>query len=290
MKITYPVGGSWPMVIEDVDVRTCSDDLIQEIGYNIADKALVVIKKQNLSVEDEIAFVSRFGNPDRYPYDKKLLSTNPWFASTKRDHPAMSSVTGALDANGNPGLHGMKEDLDWHCGQPWNPERPDIVYLYACYGSVGSRTTYVNSMLSYNDLSEEWKNRIADITLRPTSDMSRYSESGKIFEGYVNQVENPNYHPPVVYTNKTGHQCIFLPFLQMEGLYNFAGTAQQEQEIIEYLKNHMLDEKYTYHHDWDDGDIVMHDNWTGLHKRWYFEHMDTRLLHRMQFDMETIKF
>jgi alpha-ketoglutarate-dependent taurine dioxygenase len=53
---------------------------------------------------------------------------------------------------------------------------------------------------------------------------------------------------------------------------------------------HLLNEKYAYHHDWEDGDIVMADQMSGMHKRWAFELMHERLLHRIGFNYDKIKF
>jgi alpha-ketoglutarate-dependent taurine dioxygenase len=183
-----------------------------------------------------------------------------------------------------PGLHGMDEELDWHCGSPALRARPDIVYLYSVEGSEGSRTTYVNSIESYNDLSDEWKERINDLRLIPTRGGDKYSAMFKTFGLGAVAVPATDYFPNVVHTNRAGKKCIYLPIFQMAGFVGFEDRKEEESEIYQYLKNHMLSEKYQYHHDWDDGDIIMWDNWTGLHKRWAFAQMSTRTLHRMEWN------
>jgi hypothetical protein len=50
--------------------------------------------------------------------------------------------------------------------------------------------------------------------------------------------------------------------------------------LVEYT----IQEKFCYHHDWDDGDITIGEQWLGVHKRWLFKGMSTRLLHRAVFD------
>ena len=56
-------------------------------------------------------------------------------------------------------------------------------------------------------------------------------------------------------------------------------------EEHEYLTNHILNEKYMYHHYWKDGDVVMSDQDITLHKRWYFSEMKDRLMWRMAHDV-----
>ena len=58
---------------------------------------------------------------------------------------------------------------------------------------------------------------------------------------------------------------------------------------MKYITNHVTQEKYQYHHEWQDGDVVISEQWLSIHKRWRFEEMDKRLLHRIAFDYDRIK-
>ena len=61
-------------------------------------------------------------------------------------------------------------------------------------------------------------------------------------------------------------------------------TEEESKVIMDPLIEHTTQEKYIYHHDWDDGDLVISEQWLGIHKRWKFEGMPNRLLHRAVFD------
>ena len=45
-----------------------------------------------------------------------------------------------------------------------------------------------------------------------------------------------------------------------------------------------------YHHDWQDGDVLLSEQWLGIHKRWKFEGIIERTLHRIESDFTHIKF
>jgi alpha-ketoglutarate-dependent taurine dioxygenase len=45
-----------------------------------------------------------------------------------------------------------------------------------------------------------------------------------------------------------------------------------------------------YHHDWEDGDVVISEQYLSIHKRWEFEHMDKRVLHRLTMDMDKTNY
>ena len=60
--------------------------------------------------------------------------------------------------------------------------------------------------------------------------------------------------------------------------------AEQSKEIIDWLSEYTIQEKFCYHHDWEDGDVVITEQWLGIHKRWPFKEIEQRLLHRMAFE------
>lgn len=282
---------NWVAEVTDFSITTATDDEIQTIGNLIADATVVVIPRiLDVTPLDEHVFTGRFGEHDlfnevkaKYPkFYESIMSDYP-------EAPSIARVTGAPNDEGLPGLHGHDGDLDWHCNKPHMPNRMDVAYLRTVKGSVGSRTSWINGIMAYNDLSDEWKDKIKDITLRTTSSYGNYSEIGDVFGLTETVSEDFNYKPPLVSTNAKGHKSIHFPYLQMRGLVGVK-NQQEEDNIIAYIKNHMLQDKYVYHHDWQDGDIVLSDQWSGIHKRWAFTGMKTRLLHRIVHTYSKIRF
>jgi alpha-ketoglutarate-dependent taurine dioxygenase len=94
--------------------------------------------------------------------------------------------------------------------------------------------------------------------------------------------EFKGYQCNVVDTSPVGKKHLFFPFYNMHHLNNL--SREESKPVFLKLAKHMTQEKYCYHHDWDLGDIVISDNRLGLHKRWAFDHMTDRLLHRAMFD------
>ena len=56
-----------------------------------------------------------------------------------------------------------------------------IIYLYAVKGSKGSRTSYINAVDAWRDLSPEWKDMLGKLHIRPASLNDNYSIQGKVF-------------------------------------------------------------------------------------------------------------
>jgi alpha-ketoglutarate-dependent taurine dioxygenase len=192
-------------------------------------------------------------------------------------------VTGELDEHGNPGLFGHVSDLDWHCNKPAVPTRMPLVWLLGIKGTVGSKTSWNNNIMSYNDLDEAVKETIKDLKMVcgwKKGSYSDFSFSDKE-EDY-----NEHYTPNLVHTNEGRQTGLFFPFLQFR---NFVGMSIEDSRVLaEQLRDHILQEKYIYHHDWQDGDVVIAEQWLGIHKRWKFDGMPGRVLHRVTHDFANI--
>jgi alpha-ketoglutarate-dependent taurine dioxygenase len=82
------------------------------------------------------------------------------------------------------------------------------------------------------------------------------------------------------------HKGLFFPFYQ---IFEVAGwTENESKDLIEYLQNHILQEKYMWHLDWQDGDINVAEQILTIHKRWAFEAMDRRILWRIASGHENL--
>jgi alpha-ketoglutarate-dependent taurine dioxygenase len=280
MKIRLHENG-WTVLLEDFNFAEVTQAQVDQIAQFLSTNTLVVVKNQShLTVDDEIRICKMFGDietqkfPDMLPDNLKHL---PSMMVPGTDN-AIARVTGELDEHGQPGLFGHVSDLDWHCNRPAEPTRKPLVWLYSVKGSKGSRTSYTNNILSYNDLDDSEKEKVKDLKMVCGFRRGNYSE---IHFGKDEEF-NEFFTPSLVHTNEGNKTGLFFPFLQFR---NFVGMTEEESlEILYPLRDHILQEKYIYHHDWDDGDVVIAEQWLGIHKRWKFDGMPNRVLHRLTFD------
>jgi len=131
--------------------------------------------------------------------------------------------------------------------------------------------------VGYNDLDQTQKDFLSTLKIRAKKGIDhavhKAGTTGMVVDGY---------NPDVVYTNIAGKTGLFFPFLQIE---SFVGmTPAESQAIIKPLAEFTIQEKYCYHHDWQDGDLVISEQWLGIHKRWKFEGIEKRMVHRAVFD------
>jgi alpha-ketoglutarate-dependent taurine dioxygenase len=259
-------------VIVDEDLRTLSDEDIRECGRLTVENMAVVFKNQTLTPEDEMHFCSTIGRV-------------PTILSERSKHIALNEtilrVTGQKNEYGEEGLFGHRAALDWHANQTSNKNRMPLIWLYGAAGTVGSRTSWINNILSYEDLDQETKDEIQDIEIFCGYKNGSYSNSS-YFKEHINY-DNPI---KLVQVNKAGKTGLFFPFLQ---IFGFKDRSEDDfNRIMTKLREHVLLEKYAYHHDWQDGDVVLSEQWLSIHKRWEFENMEERVLHRIAFHYDKI--
>jgi alpha-ketoglutarate-dependent taurine dioxygenase len=160
-----------------------------------------------------------------------------------------------------------------------------MVWLHSTEGSKGSRTSYTNNSLSYNDLDKNLKQELENcyleiyVGLGLGADEVQHdiSELLKLGSKGISQ-----YTPPLIKVNKAGNKGIYFP---MYHVHKIKGVSEdRSKEIIELLKEFIVREEYVYHHDWEDGDILIADQEIGIHKRWPFKKMSERTLHRACLD------
>lgn len=272
----------WTGILEDFDFATATQEDINEIGKFLATNTLVVARGQgHLTVEDEVRIAHMFGNVENM---NSVADQEPWrHLIVPGSNNEALRVTGELDEHGNPGLFGHVSDLDWHCNKPAVPTRMPLVWLLGIKGTEGSKTSWNNNIMSYNDLDDEFRNEIKDLKMVCGWKKGSYSDFS-----FSDKEEdfNEHYTPSLVHTNQGRQTGLFFPFLQFR---NFVGMSIEDSRVLaEKLRDHILQEKYIYHHDWQDGDVVIAEQWLGIHKRWRFEGMPNRVLHRTTFDFANI--
>jgi len=259
----------WTAIIDDIDLNAATQEDINFIAKLVSRHTLVVVKKQNLTLEKELQILNMFKDPT--PLFKK---DDPNFIHTALDPDGIiCRVTAELNDHGRPGVGANPNDFDWHANLTWRKVRDPIIWLYGCKGTEGSSTSYNNNVLSYADLDIEIKNKIKDLKMIITGGARH---DGSKASSWADDEEW--FHPLVYKSPQTGVEGMYLPFLQIRG---FVGMPKDEsQELINFLGNYSIQEKYVYTHEWDDGDITISDQWHGIHKRYKFVSLEKRVMHR----------
>jgi taurine dioxygenase len=273
--IDYKLHENGWTILAEVDIKNCTQQDASDIQKLISTNTCVVIRNQSLTIEDELRFLKMFSNlKSLYPKNDPLF--NDFVLDIEKDPEGYIFRVTKEIRDGKIGMADWEEGFEWHSDSPEESDRSSILYLYGERGTQGSRTTWNNNILAYSELDDNIKNQLENLH-------SIYGNiSAPSAPDHIGVVYNTKWNPPLVHTTRSGTKGIYFSPFQLGKFVEL--TQEQSNNLKEKLSQHIFSNKYIYHHDWQDGDIVISDQWNGLHKRWPFDRMDVRVLHRAGVD------
>lgn len=289
----------WTVIVHDFDVKNATQEEADEIARLISSNIVVYINDSRLidvTPEDQVRFCEMIGNIRTL--DKTDIRSVSSAISEDEVGRKIQRVTAEKNEHGFPGLFGHKEDLDWHNNRPWDLKRKPLVWLKSVKGAEGSRTSWTNTIEAYKDMKEEFPDFIAELEekqYRVVCGWKDRSQGGHTtmytewagmeqFKPLIGKNRSEETAMPLIFTNEGGNKGFFLPYLQS---FNLAGLTDEESEpIMRKVWEYTMREKYLYHHDWaaGGGEVVIAEQWNSVHKRWEFDGMEGRVLHRLSMD------
>jgi taurine dioxygenase len=269
-------------VILDFDLKTATQQDINHIARLLNDSTLVVAKKQNLSLDDQLRITKMFKDPvfldpEFHPDSQSIVVPNT--------QGLFLRVGGVEDEYGVPGIAESVAEVIWHSDPHWPNLECMLLMIVANYGTANSMTSWCNTLLAYSELDQETKTLL--------DSLSAILLTGIDFNKDLEFVDNYGLSRPpssglnqtgikVIQSNLCGKKGLYFPFNQLHG---FEGMLEIDAKaLIKRISEHITQEKYCYHHSWDDGDIIFTDQRFGLHKRHRCENIKKRSLQRSVFN------
>jgi len=275
----------------DVDLKTISDEEIEEFGKIVADQLVVTVNTANCTLPPErLNYIAKkFGDPfggietKQSVYD--LVETKKKEGSlTRADLQVLKElrkirqgleqydgqiwVTGKKDQEGD--YLGMFADgeLDWHSDRQGTGNFCPCIGLMSVEGTIGTSTEFLQTADAYEKLSagdQKFLNELIAI--------HSYTP-GKIAPGLNKSQDNivrMNMCPidlsevPVSCMSTTGRRGIRLSYNTIVGFKGY--NEKDTPEIIKWMIDTFMKDEYVYHHDWNDGDMVWMDQTITVHRR-----------------------
>lgn len=137
--------------------------------------------------------------------------------------------------------------------------------------AVGGETAWIDTAAAYDALDDEMKARIESLEARFdfVSDLRkmRFGNFWNVEVGDFGTVDYPDFPDvahPLVWTHPlSGRKSLSLSTVH---LIDMVGMERSEGDpILKALVDHTLDGRFNYTHDWEEGDIVLWDNWRTMH-------------------------
>ncbi len=232
---------------EEIDPETRS-----VLNHAFAQFHVLVVRDQKYQPEDFTRAVQVWG--ELQPHDKKELHVP--------GHPHMYFVSNEQTVPGKRYISGET----FHTDHSNHPAPPKATILYpVSLPSQGGDTQYVNMHLAYDELPEAMKKRIDPLKAVHVY-LSKYSprELKPLNEDSLKALPPPGVHPLVRVHPDNHRKALFLNPVRIESI---EGMPDDEAlDLVAELMAHATQPKYEYRHQWRQGDMVIWDNRSVMHK------------------------
>lgn len=211
---------------------------------------LLVFRDQKLTKEQQVAFTEQFGTLERHTLRNRGASDSPFV-----------HIVSNLDAEGKPS--GVVKSTMWHSDKSFRPEPSMATILHAVtLPPDGGDTCFANMYLAYDELSEAEKAELEGMKVVHSWELSRENIGRKMSQEEIDDAP-PMSHPLARTHPETGRKALFMGMhaSHLEGMAMDEGRAR-----IEALEAHATQPRFTYRHDWREGDVLMWDNRCLLHR------------------------
>ena len=256
-----------------IGAEICGVDLSQnlpqatigEIRRVLLDYLVIFFRDQEITPEQQIAFVSKFGKTDIYPFVKGL-----------DDYPQITPVLKLPDETVNFG--GI-----WHSDTVYLDKPPMGTVLYAKeLPPMGGDTLFANQYQAYEDLSAPLRGFLKGLKAvnSATKGTAAATRSDRVADAGMGEDRVLEAIHPVVRTHpETGRKALYVNTghtVRVDGM-----TEEESRPILEYLFQHQIKPEYCCRFIWTPGAVAFWDNRCAQHYPVNDYHGYKRLLHRI---------
>ncbi|MCZ0932380.1 MAG: TauD/TfdA family dioxygenase [Oligoflexia bacterium] len=266
-----------------VDIKLATTETVKEIVSLVPRHITVILKKQHLTAETFVSLVKKAGFTNRHDY----YFNDP-------DYPEISRVTNERDASGHRVGVFPSAELSWHSAGNNRKHPEQFIALYCVKKGLGGDTYFANGYLSYEDLPEKYKNlshKVKVVIRCNKENMNLTAQEAEIFSGQFDKQRGKETYqtivkPLVSYNPYTNKPALYFCHPYINNMYIEGDNNFDSLEFFSFLKKHMFQKKYIYHHKWEEGDLIFNDQSSGLHRRDAVNKEEIRFLYRVAFNLK----
>ena len=254
MAIVRKLGANIGAEITDVNVKSLDGKAFEKIYQAWLNYGVTVVRAQDLTTEDFIAYGRRFGE----------IVPHPSKSTRHFKHPEITCLgINKFNPDGT-----LNEDIykrgaiEFHTDGAYDEVPFKATKLYAlAVPNVGGETHFSCMYMAYDALPKKLKTLLQDRR-------GGFTYGGRKGQNALLNPEDrdhaPVFHPLIRPHSETGRKALYFDpgkIVQIEGL-----EATESDDIIDELTERMIVSGAEYTHTWQVGDIVIWDNRCLVHK------------------------
>jgi len=250
--------------IDGADITRPMDDATwRDIRAAFEEHSVLLFRGQLLTDEQQIAFSQRFGRLE------VTRSMNPAAGTPFARQANLDIKTGEIIPAEDRRMIYQLANMLWHSDSSFKAV-PSLCSLLSAriVPPEGGATEFASARCAYASLPEALKRRARDGVVVHDFSWSR----DQIRPGFFTDKERAEYPPvrhPLVRRNPVnGRESLFLGAhaSHVEGLPVAEGRA-----FLKELLDHVTQPQFCYHHEWQEGDLIIWDNRCVLHRATPFD-------------------
>ncbi|MEI6723895.1 MAG: TauD/TfdA family dioxygenase [Betaproteobacteria bacterium] len=242
--------------VTGVDVKTMDDATLARIYQAWLDCGVLVVRGQELTAEDYLAYSRRFGTIIPHP-------------SANVPHPEHREITvmgiDKFDAEGKVKMHIYRRGAEaFHTDGNFDEDPYKATQLYClAVPSRGGDTHFASMYAAYDALPERIKKRLDGV-----KGVYLYSGRREFNPEYMKSANlkpsTPIRHLLLGTHLETGRKVLFFDRIKIVAIDGM--EPAESDAMIEELTGYMIQPNAQYTHKWARGDIVIWDNRSSYHK------------------------
>lgn len=246
------------------EIRTDVEALLQsqtaaEVRRILIERGVLVFKRLHLTDDQQLQLASLMG------------------AVRQEGERGMMKIT--LDPKENPAADFLKASFQWHLDGT-HEDTPIFASLLSgrVLSETGGQTGFANTHAAYDALPQAMKDRIANLKIEHSVEHSMLAGGVEPKPAYV-QIwrANPSRIHPLVWTHKSGRKSLVIG----SHAKRVVGMDEAESDaLLSELIAWTTQERFTYIHEWDVGDLLIWDNTGVLHNVSPYPADSGRMMHR----------
>ena len=257
--------------IMNVDLAKSDDATLDAVVQAFNLHGAVVVRNQNMSPDDLIRLLSKFGTPEGHTLKEFTLP----------GYPNIYILSNKV-VNGKPiGAH--NDGVGWHTDYSYKEYPVMCTMLYAVeVPAEGSDTLLADLCAAYDALPAERRRQLDPLVLHHSyQHFMENREYGRMTLSPELKAENPDvFHPLIRAHPANGRRALWVStgtVKEIVGMPNPEGL-----KLIDELVEFVTQDRFVYRHKWQVGDVLVWDNRCTLHTGTLYD--DTkyfRVMHRL---------